>query len=51
MTKEESKKILDDVWKDYQQREQTKRTAKADITKKKLAWIISPQTERNPASR
>jgi len=34
MTKEESKKILDDVWKDYQQREQTKRTAKADITKK-----------------
>ncbi len=34
MTKEESKKILDDVWKDYQQREQTKRTAEADITKK-----------------
>ena len=34
MTKEESKKILDDVWKDYQQREQTKRTTEADITQK-----------------
>ena len=34
MTEEESKKILDDVWKDYQQREQAKRTAEADIAKK-----------------
>ncbi len=34
MTEEESKKILDEVWKDYQQREQTKRTAEADIAKK-----------------
>tara|TARA_B100001146_G_scaffold22338_1_gene17041 strand:+ start:1564 stop:2607 length:1044 start_codon:yes stop_codon:yes gene_type:complete len=34
MTEEESKKILDDVWKDYQQREQAKRTAEADTAKK-----------------
>ena len=34
MTEEESKKILDEVWKDYQQREQIKRTAEADIAKK-----------------
>ena len=34
MTEKESKKILDDVWKDYQQREQAKRTAEADIAKK-----------------
>ena len=34
MTEEESKKILDDVWKDYQQREQAKRTTEADTAKK-----------------
>jgi FKBP-type peptidyl-prolyl cis-trans isomerase len=34
MTEEESKKILDEVWKDYQNREKTKRTAEADIAKK-----------------
>ena len=34
MTEEESKKILDEVWKGYQQREQAKRTAEADIAKK-----------------
>jgi len=34
MTEEESKKILDEVWKDYQNREKAKRTAEADIAKK-----------------
>ncbi len=34
MNEEESKKILDEVWKDYQNREKAKRTAEADIAKK-----------------
>ena len=34
MTEEESKKILDEVWKDYQNREKAKRTAEADTAKK-----------------
>jgi FKBP-type peptidyl-prolyl cis-trans isomerase FklB len=34
MTEDESKKILDEVWKDYQDREKTNRTAEADTAKK-----------------
>jgi FKBP-type peptidyl-prolyl cis-trans isomerase len=34
MTEDESKKILDEVWKGYQDREKTKRTAEADTAKK-----------------
>ena len=34
MNEEESKKILDEVWKNYQDREKTKRTAEADTAKK-----------------
>ena len=34
MTEAESKKVLDEVWKDYQNREKAKRTAEADTAKK-----------------
>ena len=34
MNEEESKKILDEVWKDYQNREKAKRTAEANTAKK-----------------
>ena len=34
MTEDESKKILDEVWKDYQDREKTNRTAEANTSKK-----------------
>jgi len=34
MTEDESKKILDEVWKDYQDRGKAKRTAEADTAKK-----------------
>ena len=34
MTQGESKKVLDEVWKEYQEREKTKRSAEADVAKK-----------------
>ena len=34
MTEDESKKVLDKVWKDYREREKAKRTAEAEVAKK-----------------
>ena len=46
MDEKESKEILDEVWKDYQERERTKRNAAAEITKKESAEYLAANVKK-----
>jgi len=46
MDEKESKEILDEVWKDYQERERTKRNAAAEITKKESAEYLAANLKK-----
>ena len=46
MNEKESKEILDEVWKDYQERERVKRNAAAEITKKEGAEYLAANLKK-----
>ena len=46
MDEKESKEILDEVWKDYQERERAKRNAAAEITKKESAEYLAANLKK-----
>ena len=46
MDEKESKEILDEVWKDYQERERAKRNAAAEITKKESAEHLAANLKK-----
>ena len=46
MDEKESKKVLDEVWKNYQERERAKRTAEAEVTKKEGAEYLAANLKK-----
>ena len=46
MDEKESKEILDEVWKDYQERERAKRSAAAEVTKKESAEYLAANLKK-----